>query len=101
MEINKIRIGKEIWPGETEERLNSYLGKLNIQAKFLLFDGIEFRYPSEDLETYNTGSGVYFRDTRTKEPILHVFEDFGTFEFESSVIGNFSLQILEEEISDL
>ena len=101
MEMNKIRIGKEIWPGETEERLNEYLGRLRIQAKFLLFDGIEFRYPPEELETYSTGSGIYFKDTRTKDPILHVFEDFGTFEFESPVIGNFSLQILEEEISDL
>jgi len=101
MEEKKIRTGKEIWPGETNEELNYYLGRLNIKAKFLLSDGIEFTYPPENIEVHDTGSGIYFNDTKTKDLILYYYEDFGSLKFESPVIGNFSLPILEEEILDL
>ena len=75
MEEKKIRTGKEIWPGETNEELNYYLGRLNIKAKFLLSDGIEFTYPPEDIEVHDTGSGIYFNDTKTKDLILYYYED--------------------------
>ena len=96
--MKKVRCGKNIWPDvDGPKDVNRFLEKYGIKLSFLLYDGVGFEL-SDNVEVYDISSGsCYFRDTRTKDILLHYYEDFGELVFDG-MNEKFTVPILEEEL---
>lgn len=83
MKEGKIILERPVWPDvDGPKEVNEFLKGLGIKVCFLLDSGIEFSYPTEQLEPYKIGNGtLYFKDSVTKENLFHYYEDIGELVF--------------------
>ena len=101
--MKKIRCGKDIWPDvDGPGEANKFLEKYGIKLSFLFYEGVGFEL-SDNVEEYEISCGsCFFRDTKTKDILLHYYEDFGKIVFEDIKGGDrFIIPILEEDNLDL
>jgi len=77
-----IRLNREVLPDFDDLIWKEELKKLGIQIKFLLSDGVEIRYDSDQ---YDAGlirpDSIEFYDPKTRSLILSYVENFGNIEF--------------------
>lgn len=77
-----IRLNREILPDFDDLDWKKGLEKLGIKIKFLLSDGIEIRYDSDQYEPgLVRPDSVEFYDPKTKELLLSYVENFEDIEF--------------------
>ena len=77
-----IKLNREILPDFDDLDWKKDLEKLGIKIKFLLSDGIEIRYDSDQYEPgLVRPDSVEFYDPKTKELLLSYVENFENIEF--------------------
>jgi hypothetical protein len=87
MKKEYIMLKRSIWPDvDGPEGVNQFLKGLGIEVSFLLDSGIKFSYSPERLEPYKIGEGtLFFKDSVTKENLLHYYEGLEELVFENMI----------------
>ena len=77
-----IRLNREVLPDFDDLEWREKLGRVGIKLKFLLSDGLEIRYDSDQYEPgLIRPDSVEFYDPKTKAFLLSYIENFGFIEF--------------------
>jgi hypothetical protein len=87
MKKEYITLKRSIWPDVDGPRgVNQFLKGLGIEVSFLLDSGLKFSYSPECLEPYKIGEGtLFFKDSVTKENLLHYYEGLEELVFENMI----------------